>query len=227
MKSDVLMGLCAQRRLAAMSPRAPSRWMSGEQHLDLGKVSSAWRRSEFFGGLGRNRTTDTRIFNPLLYRLSYQANEARHYTQNVGTGGAHLPRHVPSHLPPPTKNPARGWVSVGTEIPGNSFGGLGRNRTTDTRIFNPLLYRLSYQANEVRNYTQIFGVAPAEWVKRLSFLSPGVFQPCTGGRAAGLLGPRHESCPSARDRGRKWPGDNPQEYNHQRFCCYSRMLSRS
>ena len=25
------------------------------------------------GGLGRNRTTDTRIFNPLLYRLSYQA----------------------------------------------------------------------------------------------------------------------------------------------------------
>ena len=27
------------------------------------------------GGLGRNRTTDTRIFNPLLYRLSYQAIE--------------------------------------------------------------------------------------------------------------------------------------------------------
>ena len=26
-----------------------------------------------FGGPGRNRTTDTRIFNPLLYRLSYQA----------------------------------------------------------------------------------------------------------------------------------------------------------
>ena len=29
---------------------------------------------EYFGGLGRNRTTDTRIFNPLLYRLSYHAN---------------------------------------------------------------------------------------------------------------------------------------------------------
>src|SRR5258708_172268 len=27
------------------------------------------------GGLGRNRTTDTRIFNPLLYQLSYRANE--------------------------------------------------------------------------------------------------------------------------------------------------------
>ena len=25
------------------------------------------------GGLGRNRTTDTRIFQPLLYRLSYRA----------------------------------------------------------------------------------------------------------------------------------------------------------
>ena len=27
-----------------------------------------------------------------------------------------------------------------------NLGGPGRNRTTDTRIFNPLLYRLSYQA---------------------------------------------------------------------------------
>jgi hypothetical protein len=26
------------------------------------------------GGQGRNRTVDTRIFNPLLYRLSYLAN---------------------------------------------------------------------------------------------------------------------------------------------------------
>ena len=25
------------------------------------------------GGSGRNRTTDTRIFNPLLYQLSYRA----------------------------------------------------------------------------------------------------------------------------------------------------------
>ena len=29
------------------------------------------------GGLGRNRTTDTRIFNPLLYQLSYQAFRKR------------------------------------------------------------------------------------------------------------------------------------------------------
>jgi hypothetical protein len=31
---------------------------------------------------------------------------------------------------------------------GLNSGGLGRNRTTDTRIFNPLLYQLSYRANE-------------------------------------------------------------------------------
>ncbi len=29
---------------------------------------------EFFGGQGQNRTADTRIFNPLLYQLSYLAN---------------------------------------------------------------------------------------------------------------------------------------------------------
>ncbi len=29
------------------------------------------------GGLGRNRTIDTRIFNPLLYQLSYRANEEK------------------------------------------------------------------------------------------------------------------------------------------------------
>jgi hypothetical protein len=32
-----------------------------------------WASSKMLGGLGRNRTTDTRIFNPLLYQLSYQA----------------------------------------------------------------------------------------------------------------------------------------------------------
>jgi hypothetical protein len=29
----------------------------------------------FAGGQGRNRTVDTRIFNPLLYQLSYLATE--------------------------------------------------------------------------------------------------------------------------------------------------------
>ena len=33
------------------------------------------------------------------------------------------------------------------------FGGLDWNRTSDTRIFNPLLYQLSYRALEKRNYS--------------------------------------------------------------------------
>ena len=33
---------------------------------------------DILGGPGRNRTTDTRIFNPLLYRLSYQAKAANY-----------------------------------------------------------------------------------------------------------------------------------------------------
>ena len=31
------------------------------------------------------------------------------------------------------------------------YSGSGRNRTSDTRIFSPLLHRLSYQANQLSN----------------------------------------------------------------------------
>ena len=37
--------------------------------LALGGNGLAWHRKN--GAQGRNRTTDTRIFNPLLYQLSY------------------------------------------------------------------------------------------------------------------------------------------------------------
>ena len=39
------------------------------------QAGGAPRRSTapLIGGLGRNRTADTRIFSPLLYQLSYQA----------------------------------------------------------------------------------------------------------------------------------------------------------
>ena len=44
------------------------------------KKNADLRGAAFFfgilGGPGRNRTTDTRIFNPLLYQLSYQAKAA-------------------------------------------------------------------------------------------------------------------------------------------------------
>ena len=47
-------------------------WMSGRCVNDV------------LGGPGRNRTTDTRIFNPLLYRLSYQAKRHDYRHPNAG-----------------------------------------------------------------------------------------------------------------------------------------------
>ncbi len=32
---------------------------------------------EIYGGRGQNRTVDTRIFSPLLYRLSYPAKDGK------------------------------------------------------------------------------------------------------------------------------------------------------
>jgi hypothetical protein len=45
------------------------------------------------------------------------------------------------------------------------LGGPGRNRTTDTRIFSPLLYRLSYQA-KARNYSKAVGIRKAAQAAR-------------------------------------------------------------
>ncbi len=42
-----------------------------------------WRED---GGQGRNRTNDTRIFNPLLYQLSYLATDGKPLT-GPGKGG--------------------------------------------------------------------------------------------------------------------------------------------
>ncbi len=40
-------------------------------------------KEQIVGGLGRNRTADTRIFNPLLYRLSYQAIKRQDITPDL------------------------------------------------------------------------------------------------------------------------------------------------
>ena len=58
--------------------RAKLRLQEYRASLDKTKGLQAEARNPLFllrilGGPGRNRTTDTRIFNPLLYRLSYQA----------------------------------------------------------------------------------------------------------------------------------------------------------
>ena len=51
------------------------------------------------------------------------------------------------------------------------FGGLGRNRTIDTRIFNPLLYQLSYRAWRASS------IAKKQW-----FISLAVAIECNTGR---------------------------------------------
>ena len=43
------------------------------------------------GGQGRNRTADTRIFNPLLYRLSYPALKGAHLS--VCDARSQAPQH--------------------------------------------------------------------------------------------------------------------------------------
>jgi hypothetical protein len=38
-------------------------------------LPSVWQALDITGAQGRNRTADTRIFSPLLYRLSYLGKE--------------------------------------------------------------------------------------------------------------------------------------------------------
>ncbi len=63
-----------QRRIPGIGRRHVARADPGFQK---GKGPKAVKLLDLFefGGLGRNRTNDTRIFNPLLYQLSYRANE--------------------------------------------------------------------------------------------------------------------------------------------------------
>ena len=44
---------------------------------DVGAQKKLLTELDLDGAQGRNRTTDTRIFNPLLYQLSYLGNRLR------------------------------------------------------------------------------------------------------------------------------------------------------
>ena len=57
-------------RAGRRSPQEPARIRAGTR--DSKKNAQLHTQLSIgIGGLGRNRTTDTRIFNPLLYQLSY------------------------------------------------------------------------------------------------------------------------------------------------------------
>jgi 2-octaprenylphenol hydroxylase len=60
------------------APRAfaTASWGATQSMIGFAQMKKPKLKPGCFGGSGRNRTTDTRIFNPLLYRLSYRAKGA-------------------------------------------------------------------------------------------------------------------------------------------------------
>tara|TARA_B100000035_G_scaffold284969_1_gene268242 strand:- start:156 stop:425 length:270 start_codon:yes stop_codon:yes gene_type:complete len=50
----------------------------------LGRIKSHTIAMRNNGAQGRDRTTDTRIFSPLLYQLSYLGDETRNARQDLG-----------------------------------------------------------------------------------------------------------------------------------------------
>src|SRR5699024_8063972 len=61
---------CAKRVLQSGHDKWPTYFSGIKKALDKQELNS------IDGAPRRNRTTDTRIFNPLLYRLSYRGNRA-------------------------------------------------------------------------------------------------------------------------------------------------------
>src|SRR5699024_376881 len=61
---------CAKRVLQSGHDKWPTYFSGIKKALDKQELNS------IDGAPRRNRTTDTRIFNPLLYRLSYRGNSA-------------------------------------------------------------------------------------------------------------------------------------------------------
>jgi hypothetical protein len=68
---------------------------------------------------------------------------SRFYHATPNAAGSHTRATFRTRHPPEKEKPQESC-----EFLGLNPGGLGRNRTIDTRIFNPLLYQLSYRANE-------------------------------------------------------------------------------
>ena len=92
--------------------------------------STRWATSAY-GAFGRNRTTDTGIFSPLLYRLSYKGK------WRSGTGS--------------NRRPLAWQASVLTSWTTGPYGGNNRTRTYDPLLVRQMLSQLSYAPVSARN----------------------------------------------------------------------------
>jgi hypothetical protein len=62
-------------------------------------------------------------------------------------------------------------VFKGDHVESLMDGGLGQNRTADTRIFNPLLYQLSYRAIKLSIIARLSVRLPPAGKERANFLT--------------------------------------------------------
>ena len=94
------------------------------RYLNLGKVALYQMSYIRIGAFGRNRTTDTGIFSPLLYRLSYKG------ILRSGTGS--------------NRRPLAWQASVLTSWTTGPYDGNNRARTYDPLLVRQMLSQLSY-----------------------------------------------------------------------------------
>ena len=127
-------------------PTLPCPTIRGSLRLELVHRQRLDTSKSFLGGVGAaNRTIDHISAVSLASgRLDDSVGELylRGLPEIDRTRGLPLPK---------TKTP----ICMDRRFVRYVLGGPGRNRTTDTRIFNPLLYQLSYQAKAANCSTKL------------------------------------------------------------------------
>ena len=114
MKKELNKALSSLERMTGLEPATST----------LARLRSTRWATSAYGAFGRNRTTDTGIFSPLLYRLSYKGK------WRSGTGS--------------NRRPLAWQASVLTSWTTGPYGGNNRARTCDPLLVRQMLSQLSY-----------------------------------------------------------------------------------